>query len=82
MIALMSNAIVRHMSIKAEDVNFFLRHPAMRAQIKMLMGLPVIMRTALGALYTLLQNFPSTDKEIRFALMSPSESHSIACSSA
>lgn len=66
--SLMSAAIVRHHGLKTEHVDTFLRHPAVQGQIRMLMGLPGFMHMALEALYPLLHNFPSTDKEIRFAL--------------
>ena len=51
-------------------------HPEMQAGIKMLMALLGSMGTALGALYTLLQRFPSPDEDFRFALKSPPESQS------
>lgn len=69
--SLMCDAIVLRKGLNRAKVSTFLGHPAICGQIKMLMGIPGFMHTALGALYPLLQSVPSTDAEIRFVLKKP-----------
>ncbi|KAL3150993.1 hypothetical protein ABBQ38_012866 [Trebouxia sp. C0009 RCD-2024] len=59
-----TDILSRHM-LSPEDVDTFLKHPLMRAQIRMLMGLPSFMLMALNLLLTHLATLPGTEEEIR-----------------
>ena len=73
---LMRDYIVRLKPLDEEDVDIFLRHPAIRGQLKMLMGTPGLLHTASLALRSLIrEGVPSTDEEIRCALSSHLQLH-------
>ncbi|KAL3148758.1 hypothetical protein ABBQ38_014169 [Trebouxia sp. C0009 RCD-2024] len=62
---LMKTDILSQHRLSPEDVGAFLKHPLMRAQIRMLMGLPSFMLMALDFLLAHLSTLPGTEEEVR-----------------
>lgn len=81
--SLMCDDIVNQRSFERNDVETFLRHPAICGQIQMLMGIPGFMETALEALHQHFWNgVPRNDEEIRSALnLQPQCCNVLACAS-
>ena len=68
---LIRDDIVRLENVNKEDLDTFLRHPAIRGQLKMLMGTPGFMHTSSSALNCLLWNgVPTNDHDVRCAVNS------------
>lgn len=69
-LSLMKADIISQHRLEPEAVDAFLRHPVMRAQIAVLVGVPNFMLMALDALLPQLSTLPVTEEEVRFAFYS------------
>ena len=70
-LSLMKADIISQHRLEPEDVDAFLRHPVMRAQIAMLVGVPSFMLMALDALLPQSSTLPVTEEGARSALYTP-----------
>ena len=69
-LSVMKADIISQHRLEPEAVDAFLRHPVIRAQIAMLVGVPNFMLMALDALLPQLSILPVTEEEVRSALYS------------